>query len=261
MPTSESVRVAAYAVRANVPIQAFAPNVGLAVISSDRKHVVMRAESGFLVAHDFGALVLIGPGGKLEQKAIDSWCGFAGQSERRPTSEDFTIVVEPGAKTDARFDRLVVPELTQPVAEIVALVIGQSAALEHVEVEVDDILASIERHARTLRSAGTFRAPRRQLLKLIGAGMALGNRAVLTLAVLDPPLASWNDEALDRIHTGLTQAFGIGERYRALDHKLSKVQGSLELLVDVVQNRRGFFLEVVVILLIALEIVLAVVRR
>jgi uncharacterized Rmd1/YagE family protein len=254
------VRVSAYAVRANVPIQRWpgAMDSGLPTLASDRKHVVMGRPDGYLVAHDFGALVAVGDLGGLEKKALGAWSSLAMLDDPKPTTEDFAIVVEPGARLDARFDRLVVPELTPAIAEIVALVVGQSAALEHVEVEVDEVLGMIERHAVNLRNAGTFRASRRELLRLIGSGMALGNRAVLTLAILDAPLSSWNDEQLDRIHTGLQQAFGIVERYRALDHKLSTGQGSLELLVDVVQQRRGLVLEGTVIFLIALEIVLAV---
>ena len=261
MPGADFIRVSAYAMRANVPIHEFVQAIALPILTSDRKHVVLGGEGRFVIAHDFGALVLVGDVGALEKKALDCWSKLAGPQERKPTTEDFKIAVEPGVRPDARFDRLLVPEINVPIIDIVALVVGQSVALEHVEVEVDEMLGLLERHALSLRERGRFRASRRELLRLIGSGMALGNRAVFTLAVLDAPLASWNDELLDRVHTGLQHAFGIGERYRAVDHKLTKVQGSLELMVDMLQSRRALFLEGVVILLIALEIALAITRR
>ena len=261
MASAEPLRVSAYAVRANVPVQSFAGAIDLPVVVSDRKHIVFGSPGRWVVVHDFGALVVFGPQATLEKKAVAALSALADPRDRKPTTEDFAIVVEPGTKPDARFDRLLVPELNPSIVEIIAFVVGQSVALEHVEGEIDDMLSNLERHAAGLRDTGTFHVTRRGLLKLIGAGMALGNRTVLTLAILDAPLASWNDEALDRIHTGLLTAFGIHERYRALDHKLGKVQGSLELMVDLVQHRRSLFLEGVVIFLIALEIVLAFVRR
>lgn len=262
MTAVEEVQVSAYAVRANVPVQDLAKELALPIVVADRKHVVLRADGGYVVGHAFGALVLIGSAGALEKKAIDAWHTLSAISEPRPpTSETFTITVDATVKPGARFDRLVIPALTESMVELVALVVGQSVALEHLETEVDDILGKLEKHAGELSHSGTFRASRRELLRLIGHGMALGNRAVFTLSLLDPPLASWEDETLDRLFGELQRSFGISERYRALDHKLSKVQSNLELLVNLLQHQRALFIEVVVVALIALEIVLAFIRH
>ncbi len=259
---SLEVQVSAYAVRANVPVQKLAEELALPVVGTDRKHVILRAGDGYVVGHSFGALVLFGSAASLEKKAIDAWRAISGVSEPRPTTtESFRITIDESQKPAARFDRIVVPVLTQSMVELVALVVGQSVALEHLETEVDETLEKLSKHARELRDSGTFRAGRRELLKLIGNGMALGNRAVFALSLLDAPLASWDDETQDRLFGELQRAFGIEERYRALDHKLVKVQGGLELLVNLIQHQRALFIEVVVVALIALEIVLAFVRH
>jgi uncharacterized Rmd1/YagE family protein len=277
MPSSEHVRVFAYAVGVNVPVQELIKSIDLPVLSSDRKHVVFSPDSDsrrkpdspprLIVAFDFGALIFIGPPSDLETRAVKSWMELsrststkqASAAPRDPTTEDFAIVIDPATPPDARFDRLIVASLTQPVAEIVAMVVGQSVAMEHLETEVDEILSILQHRAAELAQAGSFRASRKQLLQLIGKGIGLGHRAVYTLSILDPPLASWNDELLNSLHTGLMKAFGISERYRALDHKLTKVQSNLELLVNLIQSRRALVLELIVVLLILLEIILALV--
>lgn len=260
MPAPLQLRVFAYAVGVNVPVQELVKSIPLPVVVSDRKHVVCSDDGRYVVAYDFGALVFVGPVGEIEEKVRAAWAALTGNPPRAPTTEDFLIVVDPDAKPDARFDRVVVPALTLAIVEIAAIVVGQSVAMEHLETEIDQILGKLASHAGELAEGGSFRASRRELLRFIGRGMAVGHRAVFTLSILDPPLISWNDELLDRIHTGLTQAFGIGERYRALDHKLTKVQDNLELFVNLIQSRRAMLLELVVVALIALEIILAFFR-
>jgi uncharacterized Rmd1/YagE family protein len=255
------LRVVAYALPATVPVQKLATLIDLPVVASDRKHVILGEGTRSVVAYDFGALVLVGPVGDVEQKALRAWSSLTGEPDREPTTEDFTIAVEPGKSVETRFDRLVVAELTPSVIDIVAQVVGQSASLEHLETEVDRILERLRGHAHALRTRGRFFARKRDLLKFIGAGLGLSNRAVLTLSILDPPLASWNDETLDRIQRGLRDAFGIEERYRALDHKLSKIHASLELMVDLIHHARSLALETTIVILILVEIVLFFLER
>jgi uncharacterized Rmd1/YagE family protein len=261
---SMKLRVSAYAVPVSVPTVNFGEKLGLPELTKDRKHVVL-GEDGergrYVVAYDFGAVIFIGETEAAEKQLLELWFALSGKRTREPTTEDFTIVVEPGSRVVATFDAIQVPEITTPLVDIVALVVGQSVAMEHIEPEVDATLLRLETYSEALRLRGDYRGTKRELLRFIGTGLSLSNRAVLTLSILDPPLASWNDETLDRAHRVLRDAFGIEERYRALDHKLTKIQGSLELLVDLVQHKRAQLLEGVVIALIAVEIVLFFVER
>lgn len=263
-PAPVPLRVSAYAVPVSVPVGRFAERLGLPERIKDRRHVVLGEERGrgrYIVAYDFGAVVFIGETEQAEKKLLELWFSLSGKPTREPTTEDFTIVVEPGSRIAATFDAIRLPELTTPLADIVGLVVGQSVAMEHIEIEVDTTLLRLETYAEALRVKGDYRGTKKELLRFIGTGLSLSNRAVVTLSLLDPPLASWNDEILDRAHSAMRHAFGIEERYRALDHKLSKIQGSLELLVDLVQHKRAQLLEGVIIALIAVEIVLFFVER
>lgn len=262
--TPTKLRVSAYAVPVSVSIVNLGEKLGLPELIKDRKHVVL-GENGaggrYVVAYDFGAVIFVGETVAAEKKLLEQWFSLSGKRTQEPTTEDFTIVVAPGSKVTASFAAIQVPEVTTSLVEIVALVVGQSVAMEHIEIEVDATLLRLETYAEALRVGGDYKGTKRELLRFIGTGLSLSNRAVLTLSILDPPLASWNDETLDRAHRGLRDAFGIEERYRALDHKLSKIQGSLELLVDLVQHKRAQLLESVVIALIAVEIVLFFIER
>jgi len=266
MPEAATAKldVFAFALSASVPVAELAKRLEMREIAKDRKHVVLAendATPGFVVAYDFGAVVLIGIPREREKEVVARWRSSVAPSDRAPTTEDFVVEVRPGAPVSASFDTLCVPELTTPLAGIVGLVIGQAVAMEHIETEVDTIMQRLGRYAEELRTKGAYSGNKRELLRFIGSGLALSNRAVLTLSVLDPPLASWDNEVLDRAHRGLREPFGIEERYRALDHKLTKIRSSLELLVDLVHHKRSHLLEGVIIALIAVEIVLFFVER
>jgi uncharacterized Rmd1/YagE family protein len=258
------LRVSAWALSASVPVAELPRRLGLREIERDRKRVILAdggSDSAFVVAYDFGAIVMVGVDPEREKEILARWRASIEPADRVPTTEDFVVEVETDVPVSASFDTLSVPELTTPLVGIVGRVIAQSVAMEHIETEVDAIMLKLERYAEALRVKGDYRGTKRELLRFIGHGLSLSNRAVLTLSLLDPPLASWDDEVLDRAHRGLREAFGIEERYRALDHKLNKIQGSLELLVDLVHHKRSQLLEAVVIALIAVEIVIFFVER
>ena len=57
------------------------------------------------------------------------------------------------------------------------------------------------------------------------------------------------------------QCFDIDVRFRALDRKLALVQDNIEILANLVSSRRANILELLIIALIALELVLALVKK
>jgi uncharacterized Rmd1/YagE family protein len=63
-----------------------------------------------------------------------------------------------------------------------------------------------------------------------------------------------------RLFADLQQNFDIDVRFKDLDRKLSLVQDNIEILVDLSTARRSTLLEVMIVLLIILEVLLAIAR-
>ena len=63
---------------------------------------------------------------------------------------------------------------------------------------------------------------------------------------------------MERIYADLRAEFELADRFEALETKLRGMQEALELILDVVRDRRLVLLETTVVLLIFLEIVLMV---
>jgi required for meiotic nuclear division protein 1 len=214
--------------------------------------------NGWIVAHDFGAIVFVGVDEPECARVMQLLTAQLGREPRAPLEETFAVQVVEGAAPAVRFDRVVVPELDARVVEIVTLVVAQSVAMEYYEGDVDSLVNALEERSRELERRGTLRGSARALLQFIGRGMTMRTQVVHTLSLLDSPGAIWDDEALDRLYRGLRASFEIEERYRALDHELGIVQDNLALMVDMVRQRRLILLEVAVAVFVGAELLVLV---
>jgi uncharacterized Rmd1/YagE family protein len=210
--------------------------------------------SGWIVAHDFGAIVFLGVEeptcARLMKKIVAEIPG----ETRAPLEETYSVQVMAGSAPAVRFDRVVVPELDGRVVEIVALVVAQSVAMEYYEGDVDSLVAALEERSDSLARDGTLYGSARALLRFVGQGMSMRTQVVHTLSLLESPSATWDDESLDRVYRGLRASFEIEERYRSLDHELRIVQDNLELMVDLMRQRRFILLEVLVAVFVGAEL-------
>jgi uncharacterized Rmd1/YagE family protein len=157
-------------------------------------------------------------------------------------------------------DVLVVDQLSPGRAAVVALIVAQSAAMEYYERIVENLFARTTRLVEPLERRGTVPLRTRGLHRFIGEAIATRSEVITVLALLDKPDATWDDPALDRIYADLRAEFDLLDRYDTLTQKLQGVQEALELVLDVARDRRMWLLEVAIFVLIAIEVLFALVR-
>lgn len=176
-------------------------------------------------------------------------------------NEDFNVRVEPGAKPDMVRDELVVDRLTIERAGIVALTVGQSAAMEYYERIVDQMFVNTDKIVDRLEKVGSTPIFTRRLHRFIGAAIGTRSEVLSVLHLLDKPDALWDDPGAELVYEQLRAEFDLVDRYKSLELKLRSVQEALELVTDVARNRQMVFLEASIVLLIVFEIVLSLVGR
>ncbi len=252
----------AHSISGTIELKRFAETFGDRKILLRKTSFLVDYEGGWLVAHDFGAVVFFDIPAEEEKRILEALKKLIAGEAREPYTEEFLVqVTREGSRPSVLFDRIEVPELSRSIVELVALVIGQSVALEYYEEDVNRILREIDTYAEQLAQSGKFRSSSSELHKFVGRGMALRNRAIYTLALLDSPLQTWNDEYLDTLHRNLRQNFAIRDRYDELEHELQVIRDNLDIFVEITRERRAFVLEMSVILLILVEVVLALVEH
>lgn len=263
--TARTIAVHAYAIADTLALRPFVQTLTVSadvqVNLSSKTHVMLQyGEDQYLVAHDFGSLVFVGVPTAERERVMALLLGVVGKQAKPLFVEDFSVVVDPAIRPVVQFDRLLLDRFTPACVELLALVIGQSAAMEYYEADVDRILGRIDELANEFVMRGAVRRGLRPLIRFIGEAMRLRNRVIFTLALLDSPAAAWDDEVLDRLYRELRSSFAIEDRYRALDHKLSVIRDNLELIVDLTQQKRSMMLEISIVVLIGVEIVLFLIK-
>jgi required for meiotic nuclear division protein 1 len=177
-------------------------------------------------------------------------------------SEYYKITTE--EKRDKHFvknDSVVVPELTPSVCRIVMLNVGQSVALEFYETLADDLLNSTRLFTQELEFKGKLSTNKTQLLKFIGKALNVKNSIVDNLYILDDPNLVWDEPALDVLNKNLKTNFDTYTRFKDLDYRLQIVENNLKLFTEVLNHKEDKFLEWIVIILIAVEIINSFVFR
>jgi uncharacterized Rmd1/YagE family protein len=234
--------------------------------------IAILGEGRWVLAYDFGAVVFVGVDEAEQKRIIEQLSKRLTGEPHPPLTEQFLIDVQPGAVGEAsgasrdasleavprgtpggievRFDRVIVPELTTEVIDIVALIVAQSVAMDYYARDVDQIEVETDRIAEYLRSAGRIPGRVKQLIQFIGLCIATRNDVISTLALFDKPDATWENEHLDRLWEGLYRMLELDDRYKALEAKLRMFQDNLVVLVDLARQRHTLQLEMIVILLI-----------
>jgi uncharacterized Rmd1/YagE family protein len=184
-----------------------------------------------------------------------------GLSDARVLTEEFSVREIAGARPDLEAGVLIVDELTFERAGVVALSIGQSAAMEYYERIVDQMFTETDRFVDKLEKAGTMPIFTRKLHRFIGAAIGTRSEVLSVLHLFDKPDAAWDDPGAEKIYEQLRAEFDLIDRHEALELKLRSVQDALELVTDVARDKRLVWLEISIVLLIVLEIGLNLFRH
>jgi uncharacterized Rmd1/YagE family protein len=245
----------------NLSLKELAPHFPEAKLSAhDMRIAAEPPGETFIFA--FGAVVFhdVGP----EQRAAE----MARLHRARPglttqvVREEYTVREDPGASRVGFDDRgrLVVDTMSPGRASVIALTVAQSAAMEYYEQVVESLFGRTSVLVERLERRGTVPMRVRPLHRFIGEAVANRAEVLEVLHLLDKPDAAWGDPAMSDIYADLRAEFDLSDRYRALESKLRSVQEALELVLDVIRDRRLVLLEAAIVLLILFEIVLTLTR-
>lgn len=176
---------------------------------------------------------------------------------QRPLQEEFLVIEDKGRDPTFEFNYMTIPEMTPERAEVIALTVAQSAAMEHYEGLMAQIWDKVNQLMEHMRLTGYVPTRLRSFHRMIGETVMMRNEIVGVLHLLDKPDLIWFDPVMDTNYAALRSAFDLQERFQALEYKLETTQDTLELTLDAVRDRRSFITEFMILLLILFEIVLS----
>jgi uncharacterized Rmd1/YagE family protein len=215
--------------------------------------------AGMAVVFRYGVVVLAGLDTLAEDEVIRGVAArVIGPFALR---EEETVRLAPldgqGERADA--DGVVrIADLSPERMLVVADALAKSAALAHDERQVAEVLDAIEPWARTLSEKGRRPAGRREMIRLLGQALLVQHRVSGRVAVSEKPDLLWDRPDLERLYARLEDEYELIERAGILDRKLNLIGQTARLITDLMDTERSLRLEIIVVVLIALEIALSV---
>jgi uncharacterized Rmd1/YagE family protein len=213
-------------------------------------------KAGVAVLFRYGVAVLIGLSPEDEAGFLAKLTPRIGGKFAR--FEEETAIVERANEPEDQVQvggpiqlREMLPERLLVIADVLA----KSVVLANDEREVARVFEVIEPFAKELADHGRTRRDRKAVLRLIGNALLVQQRVSGRVAIGEKPDALWERPDLERLYARLEDEYELKERVDTLNRKLAVVAEIAHTLSDLIDTRRSLRLELIVIVLIALEIV------
>ncbi|MBN2526836.1 MAG: RMD1 family protein [Deltaproteobacteria bacterium] len=174
----------------------------------------------------------------------------------RPPIEQYTYLVSPDGTSGIRDDLLILPEVDTLTTLAFSHAFAQSAKLSFFEDKAGVVIQKNAYISKQLAATGKVPLSRRQLAKLRGVLFDTSSDITLHFNLLDTPEFFWDYPELEATYQKLAKYLDLTPRIDILNRKLETIQGLLGMLAAEQYHKHSAFLEWVIIVLIALEIVI-----
>jgi uncharacterized Rmd1/YagE family protein len=152
---------------------------------------------------------------------------------------------------------VVLKALTTAHMLLIADALATSVVLAHDERNVAAVFDVTEPLARQLAEKGRTPGGRRAILKHIGNALLVQHRMSGLVAVEEKPDVLWERPDLERLFARLEDEYELKERADVLTRKLTVISDTTQALADIIDTERSLRLEVIIVVLILLEILIA----
>ncbi|MFZ0422973.1 MAG: RMD1 family protein [Xanthobacteraceae bacterium] len=215
-------------------------------------------QKGIVALFRYGVAVMVGMSPLEEDEVIRRLDGrVVGPIEPR---EEETVQIEIAPERDdqiAPSGAIVVKALTTEHTLLIADALATSVVLAHDEKNVATVFGVIQPIAQQLAQYGRTPGGRRAILKHIGNALLVQHRVSGLVAVAEKPDVLWERPDLERLYARLEDEYELKERADVLTRKLTVISDSAKAFADIIDTERSLRLELIIVVLIAVEIVIA----
>lgn len=175
--------------------------------------------------------------------------------------EDFTMHINDTLqKPIFDYNSMTVPAASDGLIRVTMLQVGQSCALDYYLETAQKLFDETTKLTTQLEEHGHLIVSKKNLLKFIGRTLNTKNRIFDNLYVMDAPPVVWDDELLGHVNNGLNKTFDISVRFRQIEYMLRIIEDNLDAFIELTNVRQSHVMEVIIIILIAIEVLDMMVR-
>jgi len=216
-----------------------------------------RCKEGYVTLFRYGVAVLTGLTPEQEEELLAELRPRVSRPVVPPEEEVGLIAIDPDK------DDQVVPggpislrAFTPERLIVIADALSKSVVLARDERDVSGVFDVVEPFARELYDTGSIAGGRRAILKHIGNTLLVQQRVSGRVAVVEKPDVVWDRYDLERLSVRLQDEYELKERDAALSRKLAVIAETAEVLTDIIDTKRSLRLELIIVVLIAVELLI-----
>lgn len=260
--TSQTLAFIAFHISDQVDIARFRADFsGTLLHGTSREAFYSMNTHGYVHLFHHGVVVLCGANDAEVTQILNLLADYCVDPLPERLREDLDIRISPGSPIRVGFDDVEVPELDEDGVRVVMRIMARSVAMRYFSREIEQLLESLGQMAGQLEQTGRLSLGKRRILELIGRSLNTRNRIVESIYVFDVPPIVWENEALDRLDTGLIDYFDLPFRQKGLSTRLNTIESHIQVFSELYHYRESSRLEWIIILLITIEVVDLVVTR
>jgi uncharacterized Rmd1/YagE family protein len=224
----------------------------------------IRYRDAYLIPHSQGQAWLFDYGilvawNMLEEERLQL-CNSIGflveQKYERAAIEQFHYRIEPEAQFSINFDCVVLPNDEVLVKLALSHAFAQSTKLIFFEEKAQQVIQDNAFISKELAKTGKVPLSRVELAKLRGILFDTSSDITLHFNLLDTPEFFWDYPELEEYYLRLCKYLDLNSRLTVLDKKLQTIHNLLDMLAGEQHHKHSAFLEWIIIVLIAVDILI-----
>lgn len=176
--------------------------------------------------------------------------------ESRVLIEQYSYQYDSNNPFNILHDMLRIPEDDQMIRLGLSHAFAQSAKLEVFESKAQKLIQENAHISKELAATGKVSLSRRQVSKLRGVLFDTSSDITLHYNLLDTPEFFWDYPELESVYEKLAKYLDLLPRVHIMNKKLETIQSMLDMLAAEQYHKHSAFLEWVIIILIAVDIVI-----
>ncbi len=180
--------------------------------------------------------------------------------EQDISSVSDSVKIHTGEENKVAFDSIYLTSEDDDYLRIVALILSHSVMLDYYEHHVDNLLELSTAQLTESKNSGWIPRGVKKLRNFLVECMQTKQNIITNLFVLDAPEEVWESHELDKLYQDTRKMFDISSRFKSLDYKLKLTQENLTMILNMVSSRSGFWMELLIVLMILFEILMAIAR-
>ncbi len=173
--------------------------------------------------------------------------------------DDYRLEISPEHEYSLGNEVMTASEFEDYYVEIIAMILAKSISLEKVEYETDKLLDKIEEVIGFLEQ-GKLNMSDKQLARTTAKVIRFKYNTISNLMLFEKPSKAWTNEGIERFFMEMMNLFDLEDRYSKITRKTEILRNITEVFGSMSHEKRATKLEVIVVVLILFEVILALIE-